>query len=190
MYPTPDLSTITTVHQAFEANVVTLAVFLSAHRVASCAIEYRGSGDSGESEEQTFEPLDGDDVSEAAANSKLPYVDFQQGWLSEPAVAKSKESDVESFLSELLDQALRVNNHSGYENNDGGGGTLTIFADGHWKHEHFDNVVTEEYDHTEGSVNERVAQFIDAHKRRIAETANAACAIALDVPSGPYAVLV
>lgn len=190
MYPTPDLSTITATRDAFEVNVVTLAVFLSAHRIASCSIEYRGSGDSGESEEQTFQPLDGDEISDAAAKEKLPYVDFRQGWSNEPPSAQTKESGVEAFLSEILDQALRVNNHSGYENNEGGGGTLTIHADGRWTHEHFDYVVTEEYDNTEGTLSERVTQFIDAQKRRTAESANASCGALLEAQPFPYAVLV
>lgn len=190
MSPPVDLSTITSYTSAFEANVATLAVFLARHRIASCAVEYRGSGDSGESEEQTFEPLEGDDISEAASNEKLAFVAFTPSFNETPSKAEIKDCDLESFLSRTLDHALIANNHSGYENGEGGGGTLTIHATGAWELAHFDYVVSEEHDTSDGSVAERVAELIAAQKVIEAERSNATLTILPAIPPTPFTVCI
>jgi hypothetical protein len=55
---------------------------------------------------------------------------------------------VEIFTDDLISCA----GHDGYENNDGGGGTLTILADGTFTLRHYDNVVStvdSSYDHND-----------------------------------------
>jgi hypothetical protein len=61
-----------------------------------------------------------------------------------------------NYMQELVeiftDALISCAGHDGYENNDGGGGTLTILADGTFKLDHYDNVVStvdSSYDHND-----------------------------------------
>lgn len=161
MIPAPNPTTITSQTAAMEANIATLAVFMSMHQIASCAIEYTGSGDSGETEEQTFAPVSGDEVAPDALTKPIPYVCYASTYFADkPSTVNISELSVEDFLSRLLDQVISVSGHSGWENNDGGGGTLNVQSDGKWTLEHYDNVVHQEYDNTEGSVEERTKALL------------------------------
>lgn len=189
MYPTTDLSTITCLRDAFEANVTTLAIFLSLNKLASAAIEYSGSGDSGDYESSAF--LDGSgNAAKLPSGVKLRYVAFQKAWMEKPDRVEEQSHDPESFFSLLLDQAISVNNHDGWENGDGGGGTCTVNADGTFSFSHFDNVVTQEYDEDEGDFSERVSAHLEANRLAVEKAANASFDALQPVSDQPFAVCV
>jgi hypothetical protein len=191
MYPTTDLSTITSLRDAFNANVTTLAVFLSLNRLNTAHIEYSGSGDSGDYEASTFTSVDGSEV-RLRGDIKLTYISHRDpnAWNNTPSAPEAKSYDPASFVSMLLDQAISVSNHDGYENNDGGGGELTVNADGTWKHSHYDNIVNQEYDENEGDFTEVVASHIEAARRAAEAAANAGCDPIAPITDQPYAVFV
>jgi hypothetical protein len=191
MYPVTDLSTITSLRDAFNANVTTLAVFLSLNRLKSAHIEYSGSGDSGDYECSTFTSVDGSEV-KLRGDIKLTYISHRDpnAWNNTPSMPEAKAYDPESFFSLLLDQAISVNNHQGWENGDGGGGSFTIRADGTFHFSHYDNVVTQEHDEDEGDLTEAVSAHLEAARLAAESAANKACEPLHPVADQPYAVFV
>jgi hypothetical protein len=191
MYPTPDLSTITATRDAFEANVITLALFLSLNNLSSATAEYSGGGDSGQTDSIVFLDLAGADVDPPDA-PLLPYVEHRPStiWNNTPSSSEIKSYKASDFFSMLVDQALVVIDRDGYHNNEGGNGEFTVRANGTHELNHYDNVVQQEHTGDEGDFTEQVAAYVEAARKKLVEEANATCSSALEAHPGPYAVLV
>lgn len=127
----------------FQSNVATLAAHMRKHSVTKIAITYSGGGDEGGLEETEYEPAVEKDSSFLAEEIALASI-----WLSEPASAFEPLS-IEDAAEQLVDDALALSGHDGYHNNEGGGGTLYIHADGTARLEHYDNIIEQEYDYEE-----------------------------------------
>jgi hypothetical protein len=53
-----------------------------------------------------------------------------------------KQQRVQELVEIFTDDLISCAGHDGYENNDGGGGILTIQSDGMFRLNHYDNVVS------------------------------------------------
>lgn len=106
----------------------------------SVAIEYEGYGDSGNVEriELQWPRAPGTPPASIAIPGARREAD------APPASGDESKTGIEEYrfddaIENLLYDAIELTGHSGWENNDGGGGTLTIHADATAHLEHHDN---------------------------------------------------
>jgi len=115
-----------------EANLVAIAAVLAAHGIHQVASYYSGSGDSGDEFRQTAYDANGDEIDmpevEVACEHRV-YVPTKNGGYG--YAIKQEAMSLESAISDATGQAIGEAGHSGWENNEGGKGTLTIYASGY-----------------------------------------------------------
>ena len=134
-----------------EANIQTIAQALSAVGATSATVEYRGSGDSSDNTEFHIDwPGEPGQQPDKITQQVTSLVKEEGSVRYLPAVVE-RTSDFKSAIEDVLDQAITSAGHDGWENEDGGGGSFTVFANGHASLEHYDYVVETIYDnHTFG----------------------------------------
>jgi len=124
-------------------NLALIVGVLRKHNLASLTIEYAGSGDSGD----TFElaVFDADDNAQPLPTDSLAGKHVRRTYGAAPVytVHHAVEDDTTSrpfsdFLEDFHCIVLEKENRQGYENNDGGGGQLTIRVSGEFTLDHYD----------------------------------------------------
>lgn len=137
------------------ALIAVIASHLRRVGAPSVMVSYRGSGDSGEGHEVESDKIDVDQaivVPEFSGRqvggrtrwetSRLGYRrKVRQGGRWKETMRTAQASLMQA-LEYAADAAVRSSGHEGYENNEGGYGTLTIFADDSAELEHVDYVDT------------------------------------------------
>jgi len=131
----------------FEANLVAIAAALAAHGIHQVASSYSGSGDSGDSYEQHAYDAQGAEVALPDVEVMCERREYAQTASGYGYTVKPSAISLTSAISDANDQALQLSGHSGYENNEGGYGTLTIYASGFAELAHTDFVESDS-DHT------------------------------------------
>lgn len=144
-----DVSTITSRSDAITTNLRVIATALRDHGLTQCSIEYSGYGDSGEFNDVVIEP-----ENQTATLPSLTIVTCQSSYVGGAFHLQytAEECAFNEAVSTMLDLLLDNGGHAGFENNEGGGGTLTITADGKIEYDHYDNVVEEVHATQEYSV--------------------------------------
>lgn len=115
----------------------------------SATVEYAGYGDSGSIENVEVQwpatpSVPPRTVQYPTASSVWNEQDKKYG-----TVYTDSDRDFNTAIEDLLEQAIALSGHAGWENNDGGSGTLTLFADGtaHLVHrDHFIEQVTDSHE--------------------------------------------
>ena len=112
--------------------------------VSSAVLDYQGEGDSGDNPDITFHPSSPDltvkvqlQKVERIYNQTLKEVEETIG-----TVERTLERALDAFLYEVINES----NHAGWENGDGGGGTLTLdIASNSYELAHYDNIIHQEH---------------------------------------------
>ena len=137
-----------------EVNRDQLVACLKQAGIAMVEVKYSGSGDSGGVEEIETTPNDIDLAGKSCLRVEIDY-----GWTKQPACTiKVSLENLEDRLSGIADEMISLFGHDGYENNEGGYGTMTIAAEegygspaGSVNLEHSDIIeATEDYSHRLG----------------------------------------
>ena len=119
---------------------------LKAAGITSATAEYTGEGDSGNGCDTTLMPAVKDFPKVTVKTASSEFIDGK--WKSSEV---EKPMDVDDAIREFVDDLIELHNHSGYENGDGGGGTVTFNVDtDSFTYEHYDNIVEQEYSYHEG----------------------------------------
>lgn len=131
---------IKTKADAIRANVALIATKMRQHSVEKIEVEYNGCGDSGEETVESIECFGGEPFNEM----KVAFIERKTSWLDQELVITFAEGErtVDDALTELLSMVLEDSQHDGYENGDGGGGTMTVKADGKMVTEHYENYIS------------------------------------------------
>jgi len=113
-------------------NIATVRERLRALGLDSVEINYRGSGDSGDDIEMGFKPEDAE--SRLMQSEAMQVVEITRRWNPalrgyEPPCRSARSVSPSDILDVLVDQAIEAFSLSGYENNEGGYGCLTIAAE-------------------------------------------------------------
>lgn len=94
--------------------------------VTSATVTYEGSGDSGGVESIEYQP----DIDVKVTNVKAALLSIQR-FYSRPKIEVAViQGDVDFILSTFCDDVIAACGYAGYENNEGGGGTLTLDVQG------------------------------------------------------------
>lgn len=130
----------------FKHNLATLVAALAPLGCTQVDVEYSGSGDSGDQCDVTFLPpdIDVDDAMQVKGQTVASH--YSSGaW--EYSIVESDVS-LSDLAGSVCDACIDATGHDGYQNGEGGGGSLTInMQTGRIQFEHYDNVVTQEYEH-------------------------------------------
>jgi len=138
--------------ELLELHRTALVIGLNGSAIEQMVIEYAGSGDEGNGFEISVTP------SSVVIDDLLIETADSEYYEMEPGTYRYKVSkgsmDLSSLLEEMCDLALTVGGHSGYEDNEGGYGSLTFtMATGELKLVHNDyasKVETTEHDFGSG----------------------------------------
>jgi hypothetical protein len=137
--------------EILEINIQTIAQALSAVGATSATVEYSGSGDSGDSIDFSLDWPGEPGQQPGEVTHQVTSLVKEEGTVRYLLVAVERTSDFKSAIEDVLWQAISSAGHEGWENQEGGGGSFTVFANGHATLEHYDNVVETIYDnHTFG----------------------------------------
>lgn len=123
-------------------NLKFITDFMREHAVTKIEASYSGDGDSGNG------------IYLYCLDARGNHLD---GNYSKPAMlmnwfGRMQQDRLQGLVEQFTDDLISCAGHDGYENNDGGGGTLTILADGTFTLDHYDNVVStveSSYDHND-----------------------------------------
>lgn len=127
-------------------NKAQLVEALKTAGIASAIVEYSGEGDDGGHYDFAYTP---DLKIDTPITIKVLTGEFVDGKWKHCEVEKSMPMD--DALGNFLDELLTQHGHDGYENGDGGGGTLTInVQENSYLLEHYDNIVQQESSSHEG----------------------------------------
>ena len=105
-------------------------------------IEYRGQDDSGGGYEFSYKPR-----AENKINSTIVEVEVREPIYNEvtrewSSITRIKPISLIAALENFADDLISENGHSGFENNEGGGGEINIhLATGSYEHYHYDNIL-------------------------------------------------
>lgn len=127
----------------------------------SATVEYAGYGDSGSVESVEIQWPDTPRVPPGSVQYPTALSVWNEEHQRYDTVYPDSDRDFDSAVEDLLDRAITLSGHDGWENNDGGNGTFTLFADGtaHLLHrDHFIEQVTDSH------------EFDEAGNRRSAES--------------------
>lgn len=142
--------------QAMAKNLARVAGAMTEHGITSIVGEYHGYGDSGQEAEITFEP--DQRVATLLIQSWVERYTYSEGTSQRRFELES--TTLEACVASLVESAIQLSGHEGYENNEGGGGTLTITPDGHAEHEHYDIYEHREYDGTDFDAEESTSALV------------------------------
>jgi hypothetical protein len=118
--------------------------------IAGVEIDYSGEGDSGNGVDiflidESGSAIDAETGLLSSSTVVYRQVDHDYGWREDACFGDAPLS-LDEALEDLCCLAIECFGHSGYENNDGGGGTLRLKASsGELELKHYDNVVHQEY---------------------------------------------
>lgn len=119
-----------------KANAAILGAVLAKHDASCVVVSYEGHGDSGGVEDvacvlpdDTVVPID---EQVTIHQEKYRFIDGHHVTRVEP-----QGFSFEDACAELLDGVIELAGHSGYENNSGGGGEMTLFSTGKIELEHY-----------------------------------------------------
>lgn len=130
--------------QRLAKNWAVVCASLKALGVAKVVVEYRGSGDSGEGLEIQTTP-DGVPLTALVSQFEERSTFANGAWTYKEQVA---DMSLERAIEEITDHVIRLSGNSGYEINEGGGGTLSMdVAAQRFDLDHFDYVVEEEHNY-------------------------------------------
>lgn len=115
----------------FEANLVAIAAVLAAHGIHQVASFYSGSGDSGDEYSQTAYDADQSQMDLPDVEVVVEQRQYGNTGAGYDYIVKTVPVSLSSAISDATDEAIRQAGHSGWENNEGGKGTLSIFASGY-----------------------------------------------------------
>jgi hypothetical protein len=115
----------------FEANLVAIAAVLAAHGIHQVASYYNGSGDSGDEYSQTAYDADQSQMDLPDVEVLVEQRQYQSGAAGHHYVVQPVSVSLSSAISDATEHAISEAGHSGWENNEGGKGTLSIFASGY-----------------------------------------------------------
>lgn len=122
-----DLCDPSTCSEVFEFNKNVAIAALRAAGVKLVTATYVGGGDSGEISSIECSNDDDDvDVSAIAVNYQLAEPTLNSSATGWSIVAKEKSGSLRDLISQLTDDTVNEIDRTGYENNEGGGGTLTF----------------------------------------------------------------
>lgn len=134
---------------AFEITKKAILNGLAAAKINAVVLEYSGQGDSGETYDISYPYSTNGD---AHKNIKVEFALTKYSFTDKKQVMSLYTDTLENALEHFMDMILH-NYHGGYENNEGGGGTVTIHVD----HENpmnskillekYDNEIDEELTH-------------------------------------------
>jgi hypothetical protein len=131
-------------------NIQTIAKVLKKIGATSVEISYDGSGDSGDGVEITVTDISGSRIELDGSEGTVECIEIENNYRhpnrdESPSLSLTTES-FDELVEDVLWMAVSRGGHSGWENNDGGGGTMTVHEDGTAELDHFD-IITDE-DHT------------------------------------------
>lgn len=136
----------------FKLNMALVVERLKELGCVSVCVEYSGEGDSGNMNDIFYtEGADMPNIDiKSTQRSSLACHFVQSKYNNETKdwdyVIEKNTNNLDSLVSALCDHCLAVSGHSGYENEDGGGGTFTIDVQtGLIQMEHYENIVQQEY---------------------------------------------
>jgi hypothetical protein len=115
----------------FEANLVAIAAVLAAHGIHQVTSTYQGSGDSGDEGYRTAFDAEGDEVDLPDVEVVVERRDYRKVGDTYDYVVEKVPMALDSAISDATGQVISLAGHEGYENNEGGEGTLTIYASGY-----------------------------------------------------------
>jgi hypothetical protein len=143
-----------TIAEAMMANnLSSVAMAMRRHKVTHVEVRYSGSGDSGDSEEVEVykdnissdnSPVLVEDIIEVSVNSRYEIV--ASGELKKTHEFSPMLVNFKQACLNLMEEAISIGNHDGWEINEGGGGTLTINLDGTAVLSHYDNYPVDDPD--------------------------------------------
>lgn len=115
----------------FEANLVAIAAVLAANGIHQVASFYSGSGDSGDEFSQTAYDADQSQVDLPDVEVTVQQRQYGNVGAGYDYIVKDVAVSLSTAISDATDEAIRRAGHAGWENNEGGKGTLTIFSSGY-----------------------------------------------------------
>ena len=132
-------------HGRLLRNFAVLGAAIASKGFSELLIEYRGYGDSGETDEVSLTSLNADGKPQSSSPKDMPScVIAYRSRVHNPqtqqyeSVVEAREFSFSEAASHVVDDVIEVNNHVGFENNDGGRGDLTVYADGRAEYNHED----------------------------------------------------
>jgi hypothetical protein len=121
--------------ELLKANLKFIGAALTQVGAKSFTITYRGSGDSGDVYDSFLTPGSAPAPGEVAYQESTPsYADGKQA-----DTVTGVTSDFETAIAEIMWQAIDAAGRTGFENNEGGEGSLTVYASGFSVLKHSDN---------------------------------------------------
>lgn len=129
----------TLVASIIKQNIAALAAAMKKSGLEKIELEYRGSGDSGDDHEHNYE------VPDCLVPWRSVLRKYDKNLLDWVEVDETTEVHFDTAAEEVLEELIDYQGHSGYENNEGGGGCLRVRADGTFEYEHYWYEVKESY---------------------------------------------
>lgn len=126
------------------ANVQAIAAALKAHGGCVLTVRYGGCGDSGDIEDVSFDA----DADGGLEDAKVTV--SQERWepLLKALVTCPVELTFRKACASVADELISFGGYNGYENDEGGGGEITITANGAVSLDHFYRVASVEHEPT------------------------------------------
>ena len=116
--------------EVFDRNKAAILAALKGASIDEVEVKYEGSGDDGGIADVDYVHARGEDAK--IDGVMVEYLGW--GWVRDPSTGRSCQSvkteaiELDEAVRELCDDAIALMGHSGWEDNDGGCGTLTIDA--------------------------------------------------------------
>jgi hypothetical protein len=127
-------------------NLALIVEVLRQHNLARLTIDYAGSGDSGDTfEVAVFDAHDAAQPMPTAEVQGKRVISHYDSSISRETVLsvgdRPKPTPFVDFIEDFHCEVLSASNHQGFEDGEGGGGTLTITVEGTCSLEHYDYYV-------------------------------------------------
>jgi len=132
---------------AIHHKMAAMAAVLTLVEAPQLCIEYSGCGDSGEAEGVDLDWPEGTEPKSVTHAVEWMSVFHAVYGESSTFELRTKTVPFDQACEDLLNMVIEQSGHSGWENNDGGGGSMTVTAAGALTLNHFDNVT--EQDHSD-----------------------------------------
>ncbi len=122
-------------------NKAAIMAALKSNGVTNATSEYSGSGDEGSTGSVTVHP---ENTAALEYNVTVKMIGSTFDSSAEKWITKASDSNLtlEQALRDVTDQLIEMNGHAGYEDGDGGGGSVTFDVENDTvEHDHYDCVV-------------------------------------------------
>jgi hypothetical protein len=148
--------------ELLKANLKFIGAALTQVSAKSFTITYRGSGDSGDVYDSFLTPDSASAPGEVAYQESTPS--YAGGKRADTVTGVT--SDFETAIAEIMWQAIDAAGRTGFENNEGGEGSLTVYASGFSVLKHSDNLEGDaDYDERAFDANGDNVPFASSLKR-------------------------